>query len=60
MADLKRLQAAVEAGEREVAIEVTQAALDEQVPPSRILDAMTDAMAVIGATAPVGAAPSAG
>jgi 5-methyltetrahydrofolate--homocysteine methyltransferase len=48
MADLKRLQMAVETGDREAAVEVTQAALDEHIPPLRILDAMTDAMAVIG------------
>ena len=48
MADLKRLQAAVETGDREAAVEVTQTALEERIPPLTILDAMTDAMAVIG------------
>ncbi|HSO30592.1 MAG TPA: corrinoid protein [Candidatus Sulfomarinibacteraceae bacterium] len=48
MADLKRLQLAVEVGDRETAVEVTQQAIDEQLPPKTVLDAMTDAMGVVG------------
>ena len=48
MADLKRLQTAVEVGDRETAIEVTQQAIDEDIPPKTVLDAMTDAMGVVG------------
>ncbi len=48
MAELKRLQAAVEAGDRDVAIEITQAAIDEGIAPLDILEPMTDAMGVIG------------
>jgi len=48
MADLKRLQIAVEVGDREAAVEVTQGAIDEEIPPKTILDAMTDAMEVVG------------
>jgi 5-methyltetrahydrofolate--homocysteine methyltransferase len=48
MADLKRLQTAVEVGDRETAVEVTQQAIDEEIPPKTVLDAMTDAMGVVG------------
>ena len=48
MADLKRLQLAVEVGDRETAVEVTQQAIDEQMPPKTVLDSMTDAMGVVG------------
>jgi 5-methyltetrahydrofolate--homocysteine methyltransferase len=48
MADLKRLQTAVEVGDRETAVEVTQQALDESIEPLTILDAMTEAMGVVG------------
>jgi len=48
MADLKRLQLAVEVGDRETAVEVTQQAIDEAIPPKTVLDAMTDAMGVVG------------
>jgi len=48
MADLKRLQTAVEVGDRETAVEITQAAIDEDMPPQIVLDAMTDAMGVVG------------
>jgi len=48
MADLKRLQLAVEVGDRETAVEVTQQAIDELIPPKTVLDAMTDAMGVVG------------
>ena len=44
MADLKRLQLAVEVGDRETAVEVTQQAIDEQMPPKTVLHSMTDAM----------------
>jgi methanogenic corrinoid protein MtbC1 len=48
MADLKRLQTAVEVGDRETAVEVTQQAIEEEIPPKTVLDAMTDAMGVVG------------
>jgi 5-methyltetrahydrofolate--homocysteine methyltransferase len=48
MADLKRLQTAVEVGDRETAVEVTQQAIDEGIAPKTTLDAMTDAMGVVG------------
>ena len=48
MADLERLQAAVEAGDRNTAVEITQAAIDEGIAPLDILEPMTEAMAVIG------------
>ena len=48
MADFERLQAAVEAGDRETAVEITQAALDEGLDPHAILDPMTEAMGVVG------------
>jgi 5-methyltetrahydrofolate--homocysteine methyltransferase len=48
MADLERLQAAVEAGDRDTAVEITQTAIDEGMAPLDVLDPMTDAMAVIG------------
>jgi 5-methyltetrahydrofolate--homocysteine methyltransferase len=48
MADLKRLQAAVEVGDRDTAVEVTEEALAEDIPPLDILDWMTDAMGVVG------------
>jgi len=48
MADFERLQAAVEAGDRGTAVEITQAAIDEGIPPLEILDPMTEAMGVIG------------
>ena len=48
MADLKRLQLAVEVGDRETAVEVTLQAIDEQMPPKTVLDSMTDAMGVVG------------
>jgi 5-methyltetrahydrofolate--homocysteine methyltransferase len=48
MADFERLQAAVEAGDREAAVEITQAAIDEGIAPLDILDPMTEAMGVIG------------
>ncbi len=48
MADLERLQAAVEAGDRETAVDITQAALDEGIAPRDVLGVMTDAMGVVG------------
>jgi 5-methyltetrahydrofolate--homocysteine methyltransferase len=38
----------VEVGDRETAVEVTQEALAEEIPPLTILDSMTDAMGVVG------------
>ncbi|MEX1294566.1 MAG: cobalamin-dependent protein [Candidatus Limnocylindrales bacterium] len=48
MADLSALTAAVEAGNRAEAVSLTQAAIDEGVGPSEILDAMTTAMTEVG------------
>jgi 5-methyltetrahydrofolate--homocysteine methyltransferase len=48
MADLSALTAAVEAGNRAEAVSLTQAAIDEGVPPAEILDAMTTAMTEVG------------
>ena len=48
MVDLKRLQVAVEVGDRETAVEVTEEALAEAMPPLTILDSMTEAMGVVG------------
>jgi 5-methyltetrahydrofolate--homocysteine methyltransferase len=48
MADLAALTAAVEAGNRKAAAELTQAALDDGLDPRTILGAMTDAMDVVG------------
>jgi 5-methyltetrahydrofolate--homocysteine methyltransferase len=48
MADLAALTAAVEAGNRTAAAELTQAAIDEGLDPSMILGAMTAAMDVVG------------
>jgi 5-methyltetrahydrofolate--homocysteine methyltransferase len=48
MADLAALTAAVEAGNRAAAAELTQAAIDEGLDPSTILGAMTAAMDVVG------------
>ena len=49
MADLAKLQQAVEEGDREGAVEITQAALAEGISPKEVLDAMTAAMDVVGA-----------
>ncbi len=49
MADLAQLQQAVEEGDREAAVEITQAALTEGISPKEVLDAMTAAMDVVGA-----------
>jgi 5-methyltetrahydrofolate--homocysteine methyltransferase len=48
MADLSALTVAVEAGNRAEAVALTQAAIDEGVPPADILDAMTTAMTEVG------------
>jgi 5-methyltetrahydrofolate--homocysteine methyltransferase len=48
MADLSALTAAVEAGARADAVSLTQAAVDEGVPPEEILGAMTTAMTEVG------------
>jgi 5-methyltetrahydrofolate--homocysteine methyltransferase len=48
MADLAALTAAVEAGNRSAAAQLTQEALDEGLDPKTILDAMTAAMDVVG------------
>ena len=48
MADLSQLMEAIEAGDRASAVRLTNEALDASVPPQEILDAMTDAMSVVG------------
>jgi len=48
MADLAALTAAVEAGDRATAVSLTQAAIDEGLAPTTVLDAMTVAMTEVG------------
>jgi 5-methyltetrahydrofolate--homocysteine methyltransferase len=48
VAELSALASAIEAGDRASAVRLTTEALDASVPPQEILDAMTDAMGVIG------------
>ena len=48
MAELGELGAAIEAGDRTSAVRLTTEALDANVPAQEILDAMTEAMGVIG------------
>ena len=48
MADLSALTAAVEAGDRKTAVDLTQEGIDAGVPPEEILDAMTVAMTEVG------------
>jgi len=48
MADLRRLQLAVEMGDRDTAVTITAEAIAEEVPPLEILEPMTDAMGVVG------------
>ena len=48
MVDLKRLQTAVEVGDRDTAVAVTEEALAAEIPPLEILDFMTEAMGVVG------------
>jgi 5-methyltetrahydrofolate--homocysteine methyltransferase len=49
MADLQALSAAIEAGDRATAVGVTREAIHEGLAPQTILDAMTAAMAIVGA-----------
>jgi 5-methyltetrahydrofolate--homocysteine methyltransferase len=49
MADLQALTAAIEAGDRTTAARVTGEAIAEGLAPQTVLDAMTDAMAKVGA-----------
>ena len=48
MADLAALTAAVEVGDRATAVAITQAAIDEGIEPTEVLDAMTVAMTEVG------------
>ena len=48
MADLGELAAAIEVGDRTSAVRLTSEALEASVQPQEILDAMTDAMGIIG------------
>ncbi len=48
MADLEGLKAAIEAGDRKTAVEITTAAVAETADPQAVLNAMTEAMEVIG------------
>ena len=48
MADLAGLQRAIEAGDRATAVRITSDAIDEKLEPQVILDAMTEAMGIIG------------
>jgi 5-methyltetrahydrofolate--homocysteine methyltransferase len=47
-ADLRELAAAIEVGDRTSAVRLTSEALQASVKPQEILDAMTDAMGIIG------------
>ena len=49
MADFPALKLAVEIGDRDTAVRITQEGIDEGVPPEDILKWMTDAMEVVGA-----------
>lgn len=49
MTELAALTAAIEAGDRDAAARITSEAIDDGLDPQTILDAMTAAMAVIGA-----------
>ncbi len=49
MADFPALKLAVEIGDRDTAVRITQEGIDEGVPPDAILKWMTDAMEVVGA-----------
>jgi Predicted cobalamin binding protein len=49
MPDLASLTGAVEAGDRKLAVELTRTAIEEGLAPQAILDAMTSAMASVGA-----------
>jgi 5-methyltetrahydrofolate--homocysteine methyltransferase len=48
MADLEALKSAIEAGDRTSAVAITTAAVAEEMDPRTVLDAMTEAMEVIG------------
>jgi 5-methyltetrahydrofolate--homocysteine methyltransferase len=48
MADLAGLQRAIETGDRATAVRITSDAIDERLEPRVILDAMTEAMGIIG------------
>jgi len=48
MADLARLGEAIEDGDRDLAVELTEVAIAEGIAPQAILDAMTGAMDVVG------------
>lgn len=48
MADLMSLQRAIETGDRITAVRLTTEAIGKGLPPQTILDAMTDAMGVVG------------
>ncbi len=48
MADLAALTAAIEAGDRATAVQITRAAVDEEMEPRTVLDAMTAAMEAVG------------
>ena len=48
MVDLKRLQTAVEVGDRDTAVRSPKKASARAIPPLDILDWMTDAMGVVG------------
>ena len=49
MADFPALKLAVEIGDRDTAVRITQEGIDEGVPPDEILKWMTDAMEIVGA-----------
>lgn len=48
MADLPALKTAVEIGDRDTAVAVTEDAIEEGLDPKEVLDWMTDAMGVVG------------
>lgn len=48
MTDLEGLKAAIEAGDRETAVRITQEAVAEGLDPQAVLDVMTQAMSVVG------------
>ena len=48
MADLEALKSAIEAGDRATAAAITRQAVDEEMDPRTVLDAMTAAMEIIG------------
>ncbi len=48
MTDLEGLKAAIEAGDRETAVRITQEAVAEGLDPQAVLDVMSQAMSVVG------------